>query len=88
MGAAHAMKNTLWQYDLTSPTLYPPNWIGSDYGADRPGPLRHFLEYLALGAFLAGLGTLRGSAERRQEHRTTGCEDPARQEPSADCADG
>jgi hypothetical protein len=59
MGVAHAMKGPPWQYDISSPTLYPPNWTGSDYLLNRPGPLRHFLEYLAIAAILAGLGVLR-----------------------------
>jgi len=67
MGVAHAMKSITWRYDLTSPTLYPPNWVGSDYPLDRPGPFRHFLEYLILGAFLAGLGALRSGREESKE---------------------
>jgi hypothetical protein len=63
MGVAHAMKNSLWQYDLNRPTLYPKKWIGSDYGVLRPGPLCHFLEYLVVAALLAGLATLRGKPQ-------------------------
>ncbi len=86
MGVAYAMRSDLWRYDVTSPTLYPPNWIGSDYGVNRPNPFRHFLEYLVLGTFLAGLGAIRGNREESEEDEPPSGK-VSREEPSADSAD-
>jgi hypothetical protein len=70
MGAANAMSTAepaVWRYDLTSPSLYPPNWVGSDYPAGRPSPPRHMAEYLLFAALLAGLAALRSPAGRPHE---------------------
>ncbi|MHC4916209.1 MAG: hypothetical protein ACYTGB_12035 [Planctomycetota bacterium] len=78
MGTAYAMKDNLFGYDLTSPTLYPPHWPGTDYPVSRPGPGRHFFEYLTAFALLATIGLVRAGpvAIEPKEGTGEGAEDP------------
>ncbi len=78
MGAAYAMKDNLFAYDLTSRTLYPTNWLGTDYPVSRPGPGRHFLEYLIAFVLLGSLGLVRAGpvAIESKEETGGGAEDP------------
>jgi hypothetical protein len=79
MGAAYAMKTDLWGYDLTSRTLYPINWVGTDYPVSRPGPGRHFLEYLIAFVLFGSLGLVRAGpvAIEPKEGTGQGAEDPS-----------